>query len=185
MRFYAQRPLKENWNGFWIWYTREAEPHIYRSFRRKFTVSSPVKHVWLQGKGDDELWFYINGRETSGHDITSLIRQGENILATDVRNHRYVGSLLAELDILSADVRTAKIVSDRSWRSAYKPKESMAYRTLEFDDSGWEPALEIVRPPYGIWGKCLTPCMSENSGYAWNRLPFLRNLPPVRTLLYN
>ena len=153
MRFYAQRPPKENWNGFWIWYTKEAEPHIYRSFRRKFTISGPVKHAWLQGKGDDELWFYVNGRETAGHDITPLIRQGENILAADVRNHRYAGGLLAELDILYADGRTEKIVSDRSWRSAYKPKESTAYRALKFDDSSWEPALEIVRPPYGIWGE--------------------------------
>ncbi len=152
MRLYAERRPIESYSGWWIWHTREAEGHIERVLRKAFTLDSPVQTAFLQGKGDDEAVFYINGMRCDGQDVTALVKEGENILAAEVRNHRYVGGLLAELDVVCRDGKALKVVTDGSWRTAPRPDDGGHCLDPDFDDDHWDHAQEIVRPPNGIWG---------------------------------
>ncbi|MBE6379449.1 MAG: hypothetical protein E7047_00785 [Lentisphaerae bacterium] len=153
MRICVRKKQFENYSGYWIWHTREAEGHIKRVLRKKFTLSAAVEKAYLQGRGDDEVIFYINGQQCHFGEITRYLQSGENILVAEVTNHRYVGGLLAELEILCSDRSIYRVVSDKTWKTAYCPDGPPDYRKLEFDDSSWDHALEIVQPPYGIWGE--------------------------------
>ncbi len=150
----------EDWQANWIWYTADRIENVRCYLRCEFELSEVPAQALLQYTADDRGHFLINGksieaasdwRQAGCRDLAGLLRPGRNVLAAEVSQLRYSAGLLAELDLLFADGRERKIVSDRSWLCSLEEKEGWALS--EFQAEGWRPAVELGRPPDGAWGK--------------------------------
>lgn len=158
LRYFITPEKRENWNAYWVWAknqnsTANYEEFTTRVFRRVFDIKSiPVKAV-IQGKGDDSLELFLNGKAIQcGEELKDKLLPGKNILAARITNDRYAAGLLAELDILCDDGSEIKIVSDRSWKTSLLPVPD-SWNTLRYDDSKWAYCEETAQPPFGPWGE--------------------------------
>ncbi len=119
------------------------------------------------------------------HDITSALKEGENVAGVILGNGWYLQAdrpddpqylydlprMLAQIKIDYEDGRTEWILSDDSWKTAVSPiiynglhsgeiydarMEQNGWNEPDFDDSAWENA-EPVRPPTGVLKAQISP----------------------------
>ncbi len=156
----ATQPLgREEWRAYWIW---GAElPHGPDGFfRRQIAVRPGLQHAWLQMSGDDAWQLFVNGEEvanggfwwntTTVLDIVEHLRDGANLLCARIHNAAHPGGLLIQATLVYEDGTVQEFITDRSWRFANT--EHDGWLEAGFDDSDWEQATEIGRPPVGPWG---------------------------------
>ena len=82
-----------------------------------------MERALLQYTGDDSIYGYINGSGSLGNttfystvvvDVTSRLREGENVFAFYVASGGDFCAILYDLTLVYADGRTEHIVSDES-----------------------------------------------------------------------
>ena len=165
-------------------------------FRRAFHIDRPVKRAvaFICGLGQFEL--HMNGKKTGDdvlepgwtnyaktclyvtHDVTDLLRQGENVIGvmlgngmynvTGKRYKKFKGTfgppkLIAQLHIEHEDGGSTIVPSDSSWRTAPGPitfsciyggedydarREQQGWDGPAFDDGKWRP-VDVVDGPGG------------------------------------
>ena len=156
------RETASGWQGSWISCGGEEAQHTgfrYRWFRKTFAVSGDVERALLQYTGDDSIYGYINGSGSLGNttfystvvvDVTSRLREGENVLAFYVASGGDFCAILYDLTLVYADGRTEHIVSDEStlgWT-----EEVSGWKNVGFDDSDWMTSRFFGRVPCQPWG---------------------------------
>ncbi len=147
------------WQAAWVWGSKHMDQGP-GYFRMTFTVRGQVKQAVLQTTGDDSFDLFVNGVKIAhggfsyGHaytfDVTKHLRQGKNVVAAVCYNGAYPGGWLAELTINYADGRRQLVASGDQVRFA--AEEHKGWTAPDFDDSGWERARVVARPPKGVWG---------------------------------
>ena len=118
-----------------------------------------------------------------------------NVPGVKDRYAKFIGSfgqpkLILQMHLLFADGTTATIVSDKSWKTTTGPivfsstyggedydasKEPDGWRISGFDDSAWNPAIEVAAPD----GQMSTPA-SELSANIIPPLRIVKTLKPVK-----
>lgn len=182
----------DQWRAKWI--SAGALPEALPLFRRGFEVAKPVRRatVLVCGLGCCELRLngsrvgadeidpgWTNYRKTclvSVHDVTPLLRKGDNALGvmlgngmynvTGGRYAKFRGSfgepkLTLDLHLEFADGTTASVLSDEAWKCAPGPvrfscifggedhdarSETDGWDRPGFDDSGWAAAQPVEGP---------------------------------------
>ncbi len=157
--------------------------------RKEFKLDKQVKRarVYICGLGYSEL--YLNGQKVSDHvldpactdynkhipyvthDVTKLLKQGDNAIGVMLGNswycepcdQRYGNSprLLLQFDIELADGSKTNIVSDRTWKTIAGPvlknslwrseeydarREQPGWMSPNFQDQKWEQAVVKTKP---------------------------------------
>jgi alpha-L-rhamnosidase len=190
----------DNWKGDWITDTRDKERKPAAFFRRDFTTSSPVAEARLYIAAGGYFEAYLNGEKAGDHmldpvktrydrrimyvthDVTSMIKDGENtigvILGNGWYNHQSMAvwffheapwrarpSFCADLRITYEDGRVETIASGRDWRTSSGPVIFNSIYTGEHYDSrleqqGWNsPGFDGA----GNWaGVIVVPAPSGN-----------------------
>ena len=157
----AAEPLgRETWRAYWIWGAERVHgPNGF--FRRTIEVRPGLQHAWLQMSGDDAWDLFVNGEQvanggfwwktTTVLDVAGHLRAGPNLLCGRIHNAAHPAGLLIQGTRVYADGTTDEVVTDRTWR--FSSTEQPGWLTPGFDDSQWEAATEIGRPPVGPWGE--------------------------------
>ena len=156
------------------------QPETVWCLRKSFAVNSPVRQAVLYATALGLYEVHINGQRVGDHmlapdwtdyrkrvryqayDVTSLLKRGDNAIATLLANGWYCGHIgnggyqffgktprfLAQLEITCTDGRMERIVTDDSWKSHSSPILSSDFMLGEDYDArleiqGWdEPRLE-------------------------------------------
>lgn len=147
------------WEAAWVWGSK----HMNRGpgyFRMTFALTEAPKRAVLQTTGDDTYEIFVNGKRVARGgfrygavdliDVTQHVRVGKNVVAAVCWNGAYPGGWLAELALIYRDGRVETVASDDKVKFA--PEQQEGWQQVYFDDSGWERARIIVRPPKGVWG---------------------------------
>ncbi|MDB6068815.1 MAG: Alfa-L-rhamnosidase [Pedosphaera sp.] len=150
-------------------------PAALRYLRRPFVLSQPVKQAVLYATALGLYEAHINGQRVGDHilapdwtdyrkrvryqayDVTTLLKQGENVVAALLANGWYSGHIgnggnqyfgkspafLGQLEVTYADGRTERIVTDDSWKSHSSPHLSSDFMMGEDYDArlevnGWD-----------------------------------------------
>ncbi len=162
----------EGWQANWIWMKDKTwNPDMTKAkcdflpmslyARKTFTLAKAPDTAWLVATFDDRLVeLYINGRRidinavwkiwqiAGALDITSLLKPGKNSLAIKVFNGDTYGGFLCEVGGTIGQTGFS-VVSDTSWKlNLQGPPE---WEMTEFDDSSWQNAVALGRPPAFPW----------------------------------
>jgi hypothetical protein len=140
-------------SGDWQWIGVQAgeTPDHLRYIRKGFEIAKPVRRALVRCTVDNLYWIYLNGKEIGTHwswydyelwDITAALRPGRNVLSFKARNVDGPGGFFAQLGIEYQDGSRELIVSDTTWK--FHIPEEPAWSTLDFDDSAWGPATDVV-----------------------------------------
>ncbi|MBE6369934.1 MAG: hypothetical protein E7056_07240 [Lentisphaerae bacterium] len=159
IRLYQPEYPQENWQAFWIWFTRERIENIQCYLRGEFELTELPTSAMMQGAVDDGGVVYLNGKRVVGifgrsappnEDVIKHLKIGKNVISAQVNQARYAAGLIVEMDMLFPDGKNRKIITDRTWRcTTQKPEKN--WQQVDFDDSAWDRCIEIARPPE-IWG---------------------------------
>lgn len=161
IRFYRTAFPEENWWANWIWYTSKRVENETVYFRKEFELTELPVSAMFQGAVDDSGNIFINGNKLVGIlgrsappnlDIVKFLKPGRNTICAVVHQSRYAAGLLGELDLLFADGRNQKIITDKSWSFFKDGKAPEDWKLSEFDASKWGKCVELARPPLGVWG---------------------------------
>lgn len=172
-------------------------------FRRVFTLEQPVRHAEIYVCGLGYAYYYINGKSISEdlftapvsdytktlwynqYDVTSLLKEGENVIAVLCGNGWYNESLVTSWDFDAAPWRDKPkfilslladgkpiVHTDHNWICTENTPvvfnelrsgehfDSRLYhekwKDLEYPADGWINASPDTRPPRGIFRLC--PC---------------------------
>jgi alpha-L-rhamnosidase len=149
---------------------------VSHDFRFHFSVAKPVKSATLYVTGQDSAGAWINGKPVlhvepltpwkqmpwktySFRDVSSIVRQGQNVLAVEVMRYspnagfgaRYVGqtpmSAVLYVEENDGNIEVFKSGAD-GWRGALN--HSGNWQAAEFDDSDWKAAIAYVAPRAGF-----------------------------------
>jgi len=153
----------------WIWFPdgRAAQdaPVAPRFFRLAFKLPGGVSGAELRVAADDASEAYVNGmrvganntwQRAASFEIAKLLHEGDNVLAIRAENMpapvvQNPAGLIAILDLLLADGKRMRLVTDASWHSS---KEGPAgWEQPRFDDSAWKPAGVTADWGGGPWGR--------------------------------
>ncbi|MCQ2391295.1 MAG: hypothetical protein MJ240_07710 [Kiritimatiellae bacterium] len=127
------------------------------SLRRVFMLKDKPVDAWLQGMGDQEAVFRVNGKEVGcvhySHNTTvnvglrenvlGLVKAGENVLSADYEifsdvasatNFPFTGGVMAELFVKYADGSFERIDTDSAWQSST-------------DGQVWKGVVRAPKPP--------------------------------------
>ena len=172
----------------WIWHDRAGglppKTEIIR-IRRVFTLSEgKIESAELKIAADDSAAVYINGqligdkisvRNRTGtgpknrgetHDITRLLKPGENVIATQVSNRGGPAGLLVQLKTITEDGVNGRLISDSDWvtlevnadsADGAKKDATPIWAKINFDDSAWRHARKIAEEGDNPWFQVLTP----------------------------
>ncbi len=197
-----------DWKGKWIEMEKEVDPNVYQRepmIRKSFPVSGPVKRARIYATAHGAYTFYINGRAGTQdlflpgrtayyehlpyqtYDITSLLTEGENVLAVMMGDgwwrgantaqgiHNLFGEKLAflgQIELEYEDGRKEVIGSDSSFRymagpllksdtktgEIYDaPQEPKGWKCPGFDDSVWDFAIETEHSMKPLEGTSSVP----------------------------
>lgn len=153
----------------WIWFpdpeVPDALPTGPRFFRRAFRVADdhPIANAVLRITADDACTIFLDGREigsrSGGHatkemDLTHRLAPGPHLLAVRCENRGEApnpAGLIARLQVDFTEGEPLVVRADQSWRTS--KTEALHWQTVDFDDTGWQPAR--VLGPVGIapWGQ--------------------------------
>ena len=195
---WVARPISPAFN------TGQVEPRPAPLLRRSFAIDRPVARAMLHvsALGVQQCW--LNGRPVSddllepgwtayaqrllyaSHDVTALLREGENVLAGAVGDGWWRGkltwlntravygdttALLAQLEIDFADGSRAGVATDAGWRGGTGAVrmadlydgcdidlalEPAGWREPGFDDAGWS-TVDVLPLPAGLERRSAPP----------------------------
>jgi alpha-L-rhamnosidase len=157
----------------WIWYPegdpKNSAPAATRYFRRPFAVPSTkgLTSARLIMTGDDGFTAWLNGSQVASADprpeleswrrpvvadVTSAIRQGDNVIAVAATNGRVSpAGLLGRLELRYADGTVTRVDTDGSWRATLTGPDG--WQQLGFDDAAWPAALVLTAWGGAPWGQ--------------------------------
>jgi hypothetical protein len=155
-------PLRPRaWAGAWVWTPDQWQVAGSRCFARTtFELSQrPARaHIWIAV--DNSYRLYVNGRFVGAGggwqpaerwNIAPYLEPGRNVIAIECANADGPGGLLAEAVIMEEPRRPAlRVRTGVDWKAASAAPEG--WMRLGFDDSAWQAAQVIARPPAGPWG---------------------------------
>ena len=147
----------------WIWSEKSgATPRIL--IRKKIKVEGELNGAYVFYTCDNNASLYVNGRKM-GHvdpwmkpqlvDITSALRQGENIIAADAVNAGGVAGFIAWVQLSYKDGNTRHELTDLSW-SWRKPSPGKIAEMLAGEE-GWQSPVSLGRHGVGPWKKLPMP----------------------------
>jgi len=147
----------------WIWSEKSgATPRIL--IRKKIKVEGELNGAYVFYTCDNNASLYVNGRKM-GHvdpwmkpqlvDITSALRQGENIIAADAANAGGVAGFIAWVQLSYKDGNTRHELTDLSW-SWRKPSPGKIAEMLAGEE-GWQSPVSLGRHGVGPWRKLPMP----------------------------
>ncbi len=147
----------------WIWSEKSgATPRIL--IRKKIKVEGELNGAYVFYTCDNNASLYVNGRKM-GHvdpwmkpqlvDITSALRQGENIIAADAVNAGGVAGFIAWVQLSYKDGNTRHELTDLSW-SWRKPSPGKIAEMLAGEE-GWQSPVSLGRHGVGPWRKLPMP----------------------------
>jgi alpha-L-rhamnosidase len=140
-------------------------------FRLQFEVSKPVRRAVLYATGEDSAGAWMNGKQVmqseplpawrqmpwktyAQRDITSTLREGQNVLAIEVvrysEGHHAGQTPMNAVLYVEADDGTVKLFKSapQSWRAALNASGN--WQAPEFDDRAWSGAIKYVPPVTGF-----------------------------------
>lgn len=138
--------------------------------RRTFSLKEKPVYGFLQFTADDCAEGFVNGarigycndwQRVFFADVTRFLQGGKNVLAFDYYNDNGAGGLLCELYVQYADGTYERINSDKLFRSLASTQSS-GWKKMDFDDTGWESAVEQLPPPAAPWVTVLLYRYFEN-----------------------
>jgi len=174
-RFWRRQLSHVTGDARWIWSTDALERvhPVATLFVADLRLESQPAEALLKVCGDREYVVYVNGTAAACgwsrpgfrldlFDVGHLLRQGDNVVAAEVRSPTPAGGLLLSLDV--AGVGTNVLVSGRDFRSRG------SFSLEPPDDTDTEPPVTWGSPPRLPWGyPVLTPrprtlpeCMVED-----------------------
>ncbi|MDA7950323.1 MAG: c-type cytochrome [Pirellulaceae bacterium] len=130
----AQEKEQQGSGVQWIWNktATQRQPLLNETtyFRKKVHLNAPVQG-WLALTADDYFEVYINGSrlavgESGGrlktHEVTRLLKEGENLIAVQVTNQKGSSAgLAAQLVVQEKQGQTVLVNTDNSWRASTNP----------------------------------------------------------------
>ena len=176
------------WEAKWIWIQEQSASEVMLT-RRLFEISQNPDEAFLRISASSIYQLYINGqyicrgpaRSAPHHqsydilDVTTLLRQGENLIAVRVHHqqgklsyhHEGRPGLLAQLNLM-IDGIPMTITSNEDWSTLPDPSWSMeapvinrfqqvvndrvdmrsyesGWTSIDFDDSNWKNARPLMR----------------------------------------
>ncbi len=146
----------------WIWHDnngRAPDGEEVRFFRKTFTADTPVTRAVLSVAGDNEALVFLNGRRVaqnrnwqhaSSANVTSAIARGKNVIAVRGKNAGGPAGVILKLELTSANLRHATLVTDASWISS--DKQAADWEKPGFDAAGWSRAVSLGKLGMQPWG---------------------------------
>ena len=149
--------------GDWIWHPTQKGIDKLVYFRKIFNIpkEKQISKALLRATADNEFTAFLNGQEIGKgtawntvyeFDVTSPLKNGENILAIRAKNTRGdICGLIVSLKITFADSSFLLVNSDGSWKTSQRAREN--WNRLSFNDRNWRK-VKIIEPYGGnVWGK--------------------------------
>ena len=139
-------------------------------FRKRINLNSKVKAGWLRITGDNRYSLYINGNFVGSDDkwenmetfdVSSILKEGDNVIAVHVTNYGGKAGLLVEGMITDILGNHFGILSDSTWKISKVMEEDWV--KSGFNDSLWKNAHSYGTPPVLPWGNTI----SSKSGAEW------------------
>ena len=147
--------LSRTWEAEWIWYPGQLKTDNLVVYARKIIhLDSKPDTAWLQIAVDDDYSLTINGREVEaggwGHayQVAGHLNQGDNVLAIEGRNGRTFAGILLQ-GVIGTPKRRIRVLTDASWKVSLTP--DAGWTDAGFDDSHWQSAHSIGKPPIKPW----------------------------------
>jgi len=158
-RFPPLRPRA--WAAAWVWTPDQWQVAGSKCFARR-TFELPKRparaDIWIAV--DNSYRLYVNGRVVGAgggwqpaerHNIAPYLQAGRNVIAVECSNADGPGGLLAEIVISQgAKGQALRIATGADWKVA--PAAPEGWTQPAFDDSAWQAAQVLARPPAGPWG---------------------------------
>jgi len=153
-------PLRSSaWSASWIWTPGQWQAAGSSCFaRRGFDLRDKPRRAELWIAVDNSYRLYVNGefvgagggwQPAQRYTIARHLRAGRNVIAVECANSDGPAGLLAE-GVMTSDDRRLRLATDAQWRVASSAPAK--WTGADFDDSAWQPAEIIARPPGGPWG---------------------------------
>jgi hypothetical protein len=127
------------------------EPESDRYYRYKFVLKDKPDGALINVNADNEVWFWVNGiaikpgpnssnlTDSDLHDISTILKKGENIIAVKTSNHPGYGSMIFQGTVQLADGSKFDILSGPDWKESKMDKPG--WQKLQFDDGDWGQAV--------------------------------------------
>lgn len=153
----------------WVWFPendpRKSAPIGTRYFRGiiELPPAKDVRRARLALLADNEAHVYVNahdaGKATAWNEVTTLdvtehLHAGKNIVAIAAKNVGDAPNPAAIIGKLLMEFETSEqvpVLIDGNWKVSNT--EQQDWRRLDFDDSGWPTAKEVVQYGEQPWGK--------------------------------
>jgi alpha-L-rhamnosidase len=197
---------KENWPDLtldgckWIWTDEtQKDPHGEapkgnRYFRKAFALPTDrrVRRATLLVTADNRFQLFVNGRSMRGgndwhhayaRELTDRLKPGENVIAITATNDAGGAALIARLRVeFDNNSQAFTLDTDDTWKySIDEPPKN--WRTMEFDDSKWQPAGIVATFGEKPWDRVdLNPLHLPPPPYL--RKSFESDKPVKRAMLY-
>lgn len=158
---FPEKPLrKSRMTGSWIWTPDQGNTtSALALFRKKLTLVSAPQKATLSVAVDNTCRVVVNGKEAGTHalwqiaktmDITGLLHAGENVICIEAMNGGGPAGLLL-MGTIRMNQTEMDVQSDSSWKCSRVKKDG--WEQPGFDDSAWEPGMELGAPPVAPWGE--------------------------------
>ena len=154
----------------WIWFPEAGQPSTSaplgtRYFRLNVDLPGdrPIKRASFVGTADNEFTLFVNGKQAGEGtdwyqvqtlDVSRLLHSGPNLLAVQARNVGDDGpnpaGLIGALKIEYLDGGISVIQTGTAWKSSQTV--SMGWMTQKYEDSDWQPAVDIGPDGTQPWG---------------------------------
>lgn len=174
-RFWRHQLSHVTGEASWIWVTDALERvhPVAGLFAATLILDAQPAEALLKVAGDREYVVYVNGTAAACgwsrpgfrldlFDVGHLLRQGENVVAAEVRSPTPAGGLLVALDV--AGVGTNVVITGRDFRLRQE------FSLQPAGAAGMPPPVDWGAPPRLPWGypvlaprpRTLTECMVED-----------------------
>ncbi len=162
------------------------KPESDRYYRYKFVLKEKPDGALININADNEVWFWVNeqavkpGPNSSNltdadlHDIGSILKKGENIIAVKTSNRPGYGSMIFQGTVQLADGSTFDILSGIDWKES--TEEASGWQKFDFDDTRWGKAItaDLKMQERDLHSMREPVMVSFTKSVAWWRM----NLPP-------
>lgn len=168
--------LRPYWTASYIWHDepgRKIQVGKPRYFRARFTIPAlaEVRSAFLQSRANDFYEAYLNGHKVAAGNVDiraiavkDALREGENVLAYEAEARSDPGwglmELLGELTVNTAS-GVVSVASGGDWKSS--ASETDGWNLPGFDDSAWQNATVLLKPPQGPWGRIPFHAVAEGA----------------------
>ncbi len=141
--------LEGNWKATMFY---NPDPDSKRFYRYKFNLSSDPVGAIININGDNGIKLWINGTAITpgknaevwaafdSHDVKSLLKKGENIIAVEEMNRAGYGWMVLQGLVLSSDGEELEILSNSEWKESDSLHPN--WQNSGFDDTSWGVPVE-------------------------------------------